>query len=155
MKLSKSTFILAASVVISLAAFIIGSKRVNIFHCTSHVDSLHNSNSSLHTNFQVFIYNDHTGFITHKGKLISKDIAYTVDRQINFELYDDNKDGVMTFVSKGVIKTPLDKVPDGDLWNRAYAAGVKYFPTILRTVSGDTMIIEGGRPNYACSQKNE
>lgn len=154
MKVSKSTLFLSASFIFSSAVIVLSDKKINIFHCTTRVDSLYKT-SSLHADYQVFIYNDHTGFMQHKGTLISDGVAYPVDRDINFELYDDNKDGVMTFISKGVVKKPVDRVPDENLWNMAYASGVKYYPSFVQTVSGDTIIIGGGKPNYVCSQKNE
>lgn len=154
MNIKKTTLLLAASLILSSVLIMLANKRVNIFHCTSLVDRLSTS-GELHSNSQIFIYNDHTGFLTHKGTLTSKGNKYVVDREVNFEIRASNKDKVMTLISKGVIKKPRDTVPDEDVWNRIYEEGLRYYPVFLETATGDTLIVEGGKLNSICSQKNE
>ncbi len=126
------------------------TKRVSTFSCSSHVDRFYKS-GSLHTDFQILIYNDDTGFIAHRGILIIDNEKYIVDREIKFSIHDDNRDGILILESMGVIKNPNDTVPDENMWNKVYASGIKYYPKLLKTKNDDIIIVEKAAPIYVCS----
>jgi hypothetical protein len=150
MKIKTSTLLLTVSIVLFCASIMYTTERVSTFSCSSHVDNLYKS-GSLHTDFQILIYNDDTGFIAHRGILINEKNEYIVDREIKFSIHDDNKDGIMTLESMGVVKKPNDTVPDEHMWNKVYASGIRYYPSLLKTKNGDIIIIEKAVPIYVCS----
>lgn len=141
---------MTVSILFFCASTVYSTKRVSIFSCSSHSDNFYKS-GSLHTDIQILIYNDDTGFIAHRGVLINDHNNYIVDREIKFSIHDDNKDGIMTLQSMGVEKKPNDTVPDNHIWNKVYASGIKYYPSLLKTKSGDIIIIEKAAPIYVCS----
>lgn len=151
MKIKKSTLLLSVSILFFCASIAhTTTKRVSTFSCLSHVDVFYRS-SSLHTDFQILTYNDGTGFIALRGFLINDRNKYIVDREIIFSIHEDNKDGIMTLKSMGVIKKPNDTVPDEDIFNKMYTSGISYYPKLVRTKNNDIIIIEKSAPIYVCS----
>lgn len=151
MKINKYTALLALTIAVTFLGAIHFNKRNAIFYCESHVDNFY-KNTSFHSDFQIRIYNDHTGFIAHRGVFIIGDNKYNIDREVIFNLHDDNKDGVMILESRGVVKKPGDTVPDDIGWNKGYAAGLKYYPQLLKTINNDIIITEKGSPIYVCAK---
>lgn len=150
MKIKKSNVLLTVSILFFCVSIIYPTKRVRTFSCSSHVDSYYKS-GSLHTDVQILIYNDDAGFIAHRGVLIVDNNKYIVDREVKFSIHDDNKDGIMTLESMGVVKKPNDTVPDEHIWNKMYESGIRYHPSLLKTKNDDIIIIEKGAPIYVCS----
>lgn len=81
----------------------------------------------MHTDFQILIYNDDTGFIAHRGVLISDKNKYIIDREIIFSIHDDNKDGIMTLESMGIIKNLMIPYPMS-------ICGIKCMPLVPDTI---------------------
>lgn len=153
MKIKIQNVMLVISVIISIALVFYARKKENTFSCSSHVDYFF-PKGSLHTDFQVLMYNDESGLIIHRGSLIIEHKKYLINRQINFIVENKNKGGVLTLKLTRVEKNPNDNVPDEESWNKSYSPGLQYYPLVSKTKGGDIIITENASPLYVCSQDN-